>query len=465
MALSRTPAASSHEKVPPEIQSDIVDAIPSHDDFLSQPESKEFLETLRTCLFVSPTFRWSARRHLFEKIHLAGESGLDFHNRLLRLRDLIDVSDLGILSCIRNFVLIPDFGILCTPQCKEHRAHQVTAAIREPAIQNMAFILNMFCHQDARLHTLVFHGPSDCGLPTMASEFKRSLLNSMNSSYLTSLKLYHVRSIPKNILRGMSITRFTVIESTIDEYEDDTYSRHLPLPSLEFVETDSLFLIGILYPVDHQSSDELEHESSLNNVWLEIRDENVGTFTMLDISCATFVDQFPSVENLDLIFRPQDVSEFLSIKPKIDLTRHSALETLTLNYEDADSLLAPTPEARIGLYTEHIRAIVQACPDSLQYLTIVLGHAYATPEEILFPHPYPWTALDILLVHDMFPYFEGVDIRLRCHFPGSYTRKDKDAFMHKAEKAFEKVLPTSNACGMLTIWVMECSQPCRDCLE
>lgn len=304
MSSSRKPTFSSLEKVPPEIQSDIVDAIATYCESTLQPECKE---TLRKCLYVSPVFRWSARRHLFRNIRLSGENEHEIHSRLLRLRTLIDVPDLGVLPFIRDFDLDVEFGFLCTSECKDYGNHRITPFIHKAIIQNIKFVLDMLCHHKAQLETFNFRGPGDCSMCTMTPEVLLSLRNVIKSPYLASLKLCDVQDIPRNILHGTSITHLTIIDSAVSNCMDATYS-HLPLPSLESVETDGLSLVRTLYPVHEQSTD--DEEPCLSTVCLHIEQGDTNGARMFDTECATLVEQFPSVESLHIVF--DSYGKFLS---------------------------------------------------------------------------------------------------------------------------------------------------------
>lgn len=104
----------------------------------------------------------------------------------------------------------------------------------------------------------------------------------------------------------------------------------------------------------------------------------------------------------------------------------------------------------MGLYAEHISSILQACPDTLRYLTIILGQVYPSAEAVA-SDPGPWTVLDSLLSVETFPLIEGIDIRVKCRFPKNLTDQDQKVAQREAERTIEMALPSPTEWRMMTV--------------
>ncbi|KAH9476071.1 hypothetical protein JR316_0011641 [Psilocybe cubensis] len=272
----------SQERVPPEIQTQIIDSIVSdHSGYIIlQPDCAQ---TLRTCLRVSPTFRWSAKRYLFKFISLFEDDEDAFRVKLKHLRSLVDLPDMeiSILRHIRIFQMsAPITSILGNPE--PSRCKQI--------IEDLDFILNAFRHSEARLHTFEFHGPLFSSLP---SKVVRSLQNLIRSPTLLSLRLCEVQDLPKDVLQGTSIIHLTVLDCNISDTMG-AMDVHLPLSQIATIETTDLPMVHALYP-ETQRSMISNGEACLKSVCLRI-DMRTCFFGGLNKECDTVAELFPSVK-------------------------------------------------------------------------------------------------------------------------------------------------------------------------
>uniref|UniRef100_A0A8H7XXA4 Uncharacterized protein n=1 Tax=Psilocybe cubensis TaxID=181762 RepID=A0A8H7XXA4_PSICU len=448
----------SQERVPPEIQTQIIDSIVSdHSGYIIlQPDCAQ---TLRTCLRVSPTFRWSAKRYLFKFISLFEDDEDAFRVKLKHLRSLVDLPDMeiSILRHIRIFQMsAPITSILGNPE--PSRCKQI--------IEDLDFILNAFRHSEARLHTFEFHGPLFSSLP---SKVVRSLQNLIRSPTLLSLRLCEVQDLPKDVLQGTSIIHLTVLDCNISDTMG-AMDVHLPLSQIATIETTDLPMVHALYP-ETQRSMISNGEACLKSVCLRI-DMRTCFFGGLNKECDTVAELFPSVKSLYIVFDSNGIICYLHFNPLVLITHDStdlvqlfltppmSYSTKLNNFNYLTLRYGPTDLSRTSLptkaYVSHAITVLAAWPPSLQRLTLIFDNLFYCAEDISLGMPIEaWTKLDdILLNVDIFPHLGGVDIKAFCLFPNNImTNHSRKVEQLRMEQEIKLALPTLHKQGKMTVAV------------